>query len=145
MSAWCSRSVHVIHVVADQEHSDCAVPRYRCHGDLVPPHIGTPRYQITGQSPVKWYPHGTISPGYPSVSTRLGHFGPPIEVICLLCSSAHLSSYLWSTNVDKSSSIWLLRSRYCRTIQKNTCAATARSLVTARSLWSSHRSNLLAL
>ena len=92
-----------------------------------------------------WYPPGTRSPGYPSVSTRLGRFGPPIEVICLLCSSAHLSSCLWSTNVDKSSSIWLPRSRYCRTIQKNTCAATARSLVTARSLWSSHRSNLPAL
>ena len=60
--------------------------------------------------------------GYPR-STRLGRFGPPIEVICLLCSSAHLSSCLWSTNVDKSSSIWLPRSRYCRTIQKNTCAA----------------------
>ena len=49
---------------------------------------GTPRYQITSQSPVKWYPQGTISPGYPSISTRLGRFGPPIEVICLLCSSA---------------------------------------------------------
>ena len=29
VSAWCSRSVHIIHVVADQEHSDCAVPQYR--------------------------------------------------------------------------------------------------------------------
>ena len=28
-SAWCSRSVHVVHVVADQELSDCTVPRYR--------------------------------------------------------------------------------------------------------------------
>ena len=71
---------------------------FRCHGDLVSPQIWYPRYQITG---------------LPSVSTRLGRFGPPIEVICLL----------WSTNVDKSSSIWLPRSRYCRTIQKNTCAA----------------------
>ena len=35
MSAWCSRSVHVIHVVADQEHSDCAVPRYRYRTELV--------------------------------------------------------------------------------------------------------------
>ena len=26
VSTWCSRSVHVVHVVADQEHSDCMVP-----------------------------------------------------------------------------------------------------------------------
>ena len=24
----CSRSIHVVHVVADQEHSNCAVPWY---------------------------------------------------------------------------------------------------------------------
>ena len=29
VSAWCSRSVHAVQVVANQEHSDCAVPRYR--------------------------------------------------------------------------------------------------------------------
>ena len=28
VSAWCWKSVHIVHVVADQEHSDCAVPRY---------------------------------------------------------------------------------------------------------------------
>ena len=26
MSAWCSRSVHVVHVMADQEHRNCTVP-----------------------------------------------------------------------------------------------------------------------
>ena len=26
VSAWCLWSVHVVHVVADQEHSDCTVP-----------------------------------------------------------------------------------------------------------------------
>ena len=35
VSTWCSRSVHVVHVVADQEHSDCAVPRYRYRTELV--------------------------------------------------------------------------------------------------------------
>ena len=35
VSAWCSRSVHVIHVVADQEHSDCTVPRYWYMTELV--------------------------------------------------------------------------------------------------------------
>ena len=35
MSAWCSRSVHVIHVVADQELSDCTVPRYQYRTELV--------------------------------------------------------------------------------------------------------------
>ena len=33
MSAWCSRSVHV--VVADQEHSDYVVPRYWYRTELV--------------------------------------------------------------------------------------------------------------
>ena len=35
VSAWCSRSVHIVHVVADQEHNDCAVPRYRYRMELV--------------------------------------------------------------------------------------------------------------
>ena len=37
VSAWrsSSRSVHIVHVVADQEHSDCAVPRYRYRTELV--------------------------------------------------------------------------------------------------------------
>ena len=35
VNAWCSRSVHVVHVVADQEHSDCAVPRYQYRTELV--------------------------------------------------------------------------------------------------------------
>ena len=35
VSTWCSRSVHVVHVVADQEHSGCAVPRYQCRTELV--------------------------------------------------------------------------------------------------------------
>ena len=28
MNTWCSRSVDVVHVVADKEHSDHAVPWY---------------------------------------------------------------------------------------------------------------------
>ena len=32
VNAWCSRSVDVAHVVADQEHSDYAVPRYQYTG-----------------------------------------------------------------------------------------------------------------
>ena len=35
VSAWCSRSVHVIHVVEDQEHSDCAVPHYQYRTELI--------------------------------------------------------------------------------------------------------------
>ena len=35
VSAWCSRSVHIVHVVADQEHSDCTVPQYRYRTELV--------------------------------------------------------------------------------------------------------------
>ena len=35
VSAWCSRSAHVVHVVADQEHSDCAVPRYWYRMELI--------------------------------------------------------------------------------------------------------------
>ena len=29
VSTWCSRNVHVVLIVADQEHSDCVIPRYR--------------------------------------------------------------------------------------------------------------------
>ena len=47
--------------------------------------------------------HGSVA----SVSSRLGRFGPPIEVICQLCIA---QLCLWNTNVDKSSSIWLPRS-----------------------------------
>ena len=35
VSAWSSRSIHIVHVVADQEHSNCAVPRYRYTKELV--------------------------------------------------------------------------------------------------------------
>ena len=35
VSAWCSKSVHVVHVVADHEHTDCAVPQYRYRTELV--------------------------------------------------------------------------------------------------------------
>ena len=35
VTAWYSRSVDVVHVVADHEHSDCAVPRYRYRMELV--------------------------------------------------------------------------------------------------------------
>ena len=35
VSARCSRSVHVVHVVADQEHSDYMVQRYRYRTELV--------------------------------------------------------------------------------------------------------------
>ena len=35
MNAWCSMNVNVVHVMADQEHSDRAVPRYRYRMELV--------------------------------------------------------------------------------------------------------------
>ena len=35
VNAWCSRSVDIVHVVADQEHSDHAVPRYGYRTELV--------------------------------------------------------------------------------------------------------------
>ena len=35
VSAWYLRSVNAVHVVADQKHSDCAVPRYRYRTELV--------------------------------------------------------------------------------------------------------------
>ena len=35
VNAWCSRSVDVVHVVADQEHIDCRVPWYRYRTELV--------------------------------------------------------------------------------------------------------------
>ena len=35
VSAWCLRSIHIVLVVADQEHSDCVVPRYRYRTELV--------------------------------------------------------------------------------------------------------------
>ena len=85
-------------------------------------------------------------------SSRLGRFGPPIEVICQLCSSVVYGTLTWTslhrsgypdpgivgpyTNVTKKESL--------------TCAAIVGRLgrigfVTARSLWSSHRSHLPAM
>ena len=35
MNAWCSRSVDIVHVVANQEHSNHAVPQYWYKTELV--------------------------------------------------------------------------------------------------------------
>ena len=35
VNAWCSRSVNIVYVVADQQHSDRTVPQYRYRTELV--------------------------------------------------------------------------------------------------------------
>ena len=35
VNVWCSRSVNIVHVVADQEHSNCTVPTVRYRTELV--------------------------------------------------------------------------------------------------------------
>ena len=35
VNAWCLRTVDTVFVVADQEHSNCAIPQYRYRTELV--------------------------------------------------------------------------------------------------------------
>ena len=81
--------------------------------------------RVEGGVTVIWYPliFGTPVPDHrATLRFRHGSVALVLTSKSFACYVAQLSC-LWSTNVDKSSSIWLPRSRYCRTIQKNTCAA----------------------